>query len=556
MTDNAPALIISRNISRMLVASFAATALALVVAVGLGIAGLHATQQSLVEVLHGEQLASRALFRMAEVARQRVAILHRIQASDDPFEVEAQLQAFYALGVTFGEARAELAGLEMRPDEVELLAEQRQIAIDIVGLQHEVIGLVQDGHRQEAWRLLVEDVQPLQTRMLQTLVDVLALYSQRGHEQTSRATLLAERMYWLLLAVGGVGLLLVAVVAVFTVRHVARSTSTIEAQATRLDALLGEAEFQRQATDRHNIVSVTDATGTIIYANDKFCEVSQYAQAELIGSTHRLLRSGVHDAAFYREMWMCITAGRVWQGEICNRRKDGSLYWVATTIVPFLDEHGRPYKYVSVRTEITRIMEAEAVLRRSRDELEAMVKERTAALAREVGERRKLQAELEALATTDPLTGVANRREFNTVLPQEVRRAARYGAPLSLILMDIDHFKRINDQHGHPAGDAVLQYFTSLVQRHVRDQDMLARWGGEEFALLCPHTDIEAASRIADKLRALVREHAFPHVASVTCSFGVAQWLAGEQPADLVARADAALYAAKGGGRDQVMTHA
>jgi hypothetical protein len=109
------------------------------------------------------------------------------------------------------------------------------------------------------------------------------------------------------------------------------------------------------ALDQHAIVSMADVTGKIIFANAKFCEISQYEQHELLGKQHSILNSGYHDAQFFRDMWQTIASGKVWQGEIRNRRKDGGFYWVQSTIVPYLDEAGAVSKYISIRTDITHV---------------------------------------------------------------------------------------------------------------------------------------------------------------------------------------------------------
>src|SRR5512139_3605032 len=136
-------------------------------------------------------------------------------------------------------------------------------------------------------------------------------------------------------------------------------------QVETLRATLYERERQQHALDAHAIVSMTDTAGTLIYVNDKFCEASGYSRQELLGKNHRIVKSGMHPPEFYADMWRTVTRGVIWHGEICNKRKDGSLYWVESSIVPFLDANGKPYQYISIRTDITRVKEAEQRLARS-----------------------------------------------------------------------------------------------------------------------------------------------------------------------------------------------
>jgi diguanylate cyclase (GGDEF)-like protein len=167
-------------------------------------------------------------------------------------------------------------------------------------------------------------------------------------------------------------------------------------------------------------------------------------------------------------------------------------------------------------------------------------------------ELQELARDLRRRATTDPLTGLHNRSKFDASLASEIARARRYNSPLALIMFDIDHFKQVNDVHGHQAGDAVLVRMAQLVAEHVRNTDLLARWGGEEFVLLAPGSDGATAHQTAAKLKTLVSGATFGAAGKITCSFGVAELSAGDSEETLVARADGALYRAKINGRDRV----
>ncbi|NGM35910.1 diguanylate cyclase [Methylobacterium sp. DB0501] len=196
----------------------------------------------------------------------------------------------------------------------------------------------------------------------------------------------------------------------------------------------------------------------------------------------------------------------------------------------------------TMRDRLRRSFEENAALMRDLREMNATLQDRIAERTRD----------LEALAHTDLLTGLFNRRKLDEALAEAAEQAGQGGAPLSLIIGDVDNFKSVNDRHGHKVGDQVLIAFAALLRDSVRPGDILGRWGGEEFMLLCPGADLATATAIAERLRQRVEGTALPEVGPRTCSFGIATLTPGESTDSLVARADAALYRCKRNGRNRV----
>lgn len=170
----------------------------------------------------------------------------------------------------------------------------------------------------------------------------------------------------------------------------------------------------------------------------------------------------------------------------------------------------------------------------------------------DISYRKQLERELRARATTDALTGVFNRLKMEETLEQELKKSVRYDAPLAIAMFDIDHFKQVNDSHGHDVGDEVLKRVAAVGRKQLREVDLLARWGGEEFMVVAPLTTVEEMDIIAERMRqALARETIEP-VGQVSASFGVGQFRPGETQKDLLKRVDDALYRAKKAGRNRV----
>lgn len=520
-------------------------------------------------------------------------------------------------------------------------------------------------------------------------------------------------------------------------------------------------------------IMVTDYDTRIVFVNAGFVQASGYSADEAISRNPNMLKSGQTPPETYRELWATLANGRAWQGELCNRKKNGELYWEAANISPIVDAHNRVTHYLAVKDDITRRKEMEAALQEQKDFLAAIldnepeavklvgadgrllqlnkagmammevssVEEINAhglasfvlpeyraaymemtrrvfagesgvqqfqiqgqrgtrrwleshsaplrdgagrvtyllAIARDVtrkrqaeqrltlalrgadlaltdwqipgdvlvlgegwtkllgyppdeqpthapalmalirpedvpkasnavmrnlkgetpffevevrmrhkdgrwvwvlargmaversadgravrvtgtgmdiSQRKAMEQELTLLATTDPLTGVANRRRFIEQMEAELARMKRFGKPATFLMMDIDHFKNINDIYGHAIGDGVLQHFVELSRHHLRSIDLLGRLGGEEFGILLPGTDAAGARQFAEGFRRYVADTPLQNGKGAipsTVSIGVTEFDPGDSAADsIMARADVALYRAKDAGRNRV----
>jgi diguanylate cyclase (GGDEF)-like protein len=233
---------------------------------------------------------------------------------------------------------------------------------------------------------------------------------------------------------------------------------------------------------------------------------------------------------------------------------EGSELWMRALVIVILVSVGFYAKSI-----IHRQKQIENELLKHKINLEDMVKERIVEineknieLKQEVESRKLAENELEHLATTDPLTSLYNRRKAHQFLEDEIGRVNRYKDPLSVIMIDIDHFKAINDLHGHAKGDEVLTSFSKMLLSSVRSTDIVSRWGGEEFLIICISSPAEKTVSLAEKLRKKVEQHDFDGLKQVTFSAGIAQYDKDNNLVDFINRADKALYIAKSTGRNTV----
>lgn len=206
-----------------------------------------------------------------------------------------------------------------------------------------------------------------------------------------------------------------------------------------------------EALDATTILAVTDTKGCILYANQNFCDISKYSKDELLGKTHRIINSGYHDASFFKNMWEVISQGTTWRGEICNQAKDGTVYWVDTTIVPSKNELGEVEQYIAIRSDIT--------------------------------EKKMLAFKLEEQLVHDSITGLPNSIYLESIVTKKIAA----NEPFYLLKINIDDFKSLNESIGMEHANQILKKISERLKaisqhHHV----LLTRAYGDEFILLCP----------------------------------------------------------------------
>ena len=281
--------------------------------------------------------------------------------------------------------------------------------------------------------------------------------------------------------------------------------------------------------DAHAIVSITDAKGDISYVNDKFCEISKFSRAELIGQNHRIVNSGVHDPAVFQAMYRAINTGEVWSAKLCNRAKDGSLYWVATTVMPLHNSQGQLEEIISIRTDISEIKKKEVALRQARDALEH-------------------------IAYFDAMTALPNRTHCQQDL--EALFMAEGGPErFAVIQIDLDKFKRVNDTLGHAAGDQLLREVGSrLSYLSAKIPDFRPyRWGGDEFIAIVKNRKALELENLCQELTDVISIPITYKDTSLWPSVSLGIAVCPDDATDLeslMMYADLALYKTKEVGRD------
>jgi len=263
------------------------------------------------------------------------------------------------------------------------------------------------------------------------------------------------------------------------------------------------------------LYTTSDLNGRITSVSKAFEEFSGYKASELIGKNHSIFKNPKTPKKFYQAMWEKLLNNETFVAEVTNNMKDGTRQWVKLTINPIFDEDGNKVGYSSYRENITD------------------------------------KKELEYISTHDTLTGIYNREYFQKELDKKINSAVRYKQAFGFVMLDIDHFKNINDTYGHTVGDSVLEALTRTIVTHIRQDDIFARWGGEEFIIIANGATMDSLKGLIKKLQNEIANTLFDPASTITVSFGLTLYKEGDSRKSILNRADDALYQAKKNGRDR-----
>jgi diguanylate cyclase (GGDEF)-like protein/PAS domain S-box-containing protein len=268
--------------------------------------------------------------------------------------------------------------------------------------------------------------------------------------------------------------------------------------------------------NKYVITAKTKPDSTIVEVSNAFEKVSGYSKNELIGKSISIIRHPEQDKNIIKDLWKNISNKQIWIGNIKNKKKTGEDYWLEQTIIPKLHKDTKEIEsFLSISVDITAKME------------------------------------LERIASIDNLTDIFNRRMLDQFLQVEIEIAKRHDEELSLMIIDIDYFKQVNDTYGHLVGDMVLSQLSKIISDNLRTSDIFGRYGGEEFLIICPKTSKDNAFILAEKLRMIVKDFEFDEIGHKTVSIGISDLQKDDTMGSLFKKADEALYEAKNGGRNK-----
>ncbi|NOR57945.1 MAG: transporter substrate-binding domain-containing protein [Sulfurimonas sp.] len=277
-------------------------------------------------------------------------------------------------------------------------------------------------------------------------------------------------------------------------------------------------EEQQSMVDKYVLMLTTDTKGTITDANEAFCKVTGYTEDDLVGNTHSIMQHPAMTQKYFDELWNIIETNKTWIGEIINYTKAKDTIYFNTYIEPIFNNN--------IKTGYRAIYE-------------------------DITDKKRV----EELSVTDKLTGLFNRLKLDEILLLEIEKYKRYKTKFSIIILDIDDFKSVNDIYGHDVGDHVLQKVSQVLRETIRITDVVGRWGGEEFVVICENTNLDNAYIAAEHIRESIQNTTHDKVGKKSVSIGVAEFKLDDTLSSIFKKADEALYEAKHSGKNRVVKY-
>jgi diguanylate cyclase (GGDEF)-like protein/PAS domain S-box-containing protein len=305
---------------------------------------------------------------------------------------------------------------------------------------------------------------------------------------------------------------IVFIVILFAILYKNRAVGVINKKLLNANK---EIQDQQIMVDKYVLILNTDLNGVITSVNDAYCKSIGFSRTEMIRNTHSMMKHPDMKTSFFDDMWSVIKNDNIWNGELKNLTKNGDTVWFLLNIEPIIND-GKKVGYRSISENIT--------------------------------DRKNI----EKLSVTDQLTQLYNRHKLEKSFRIEIQRAKRNQNPFSVILLDIDYFKCVNDKYGHDIGDETLKSVAFILKNNIRITDIIGRWGGEEFLIIAPDTNADNAILLAEKIRKRVESFDFQSVGNITACFGVATFMNEDTKETLIKKSDIALYKAKANGRNKV----
>lgn len=306
-------------------------------------------------------------------------------------------------------------------------------------------------------------------------------------------------------------------VSIYDISELFEAKMLIKKEMDKVHKLNKRLEADREIIDKNIIVLKTSAKGTIKDVSSFFCDFFEMSKEEILGKNISMFKLQESSDVIYKELWETIRSKKSWGGELRFQTSKGTQKWFQTRVMPILNIENEIVEYSAVFHDIT---------------------------------NEKLLAEL---YITDPLTKLYNRAHFDETVNFITKHQRKSEIDFILVIADIDFFKSINDTYGHQVGDEALVEVAKIIKKSLREDDLVARWGGEEFVVLLKNVTLDKAQAIIEKVRTNIESNTLSNDIRVTASFGLTQYKEGEEAKETFKRVDDALYEAKRRGRNRVV---